>query len=190
MRLAGSHNGEFGEVKEVEKVSRNGLPYELDDLEEWRSETSPVILRKIRPVAWIEPNPWLAIAERLGFKPPIDVEKRLAAMVYMGGGDSGVHATQLAVSASLLNQGTDIEEVVAMLMRATRAAAGEYGDRWNWGKEEKRARRMCTDGLKKHPISPPSESLDRRRPEIGHMSEHREVAQRKNNKTNVTLPIS
>src|SRR5258708_2648726 len=189
MRLPGSHNTKFDQCREVELVSRNDLTYELDALEEWLSETSPVILRKIRPVAWIEPNPWLAIAERLGCKQRIDVEKRLAAMVYMGGGDSGVHATQLAVSASLLNQGTDIEEVVAMLMRATRAAAGEYGDRWNWGKEEKRARRMCTDWLKKHPISPPSESRDRRRPEIVHMSEHREVAQRKKKQTNVPLHI-
>src|SRR5258708_27824749 len=134
MRLHGAHNTKFDQFTEVEIVSRNDLTYELDDLEEWLSETSPVILRKIRPVAVIEPNPWLAIAERLGFKPPIDVEKRLAAMVYMGGGDSGVHGTPLGGSGSLLNQGTATGEGVAMLKPAARAAAGEYCARADWGR--------------------------------------------------------
>ena len=47
-------------------------------------------------------NPWLAIADRLGFKPPIDVEQRLAAMAFQGPGESAIHPTQVSVSAALL----------------------------------------------------------------------------------------
>ena len=57
-------------------------------------------------------------------------------MTYGGAGEAGIHATQLSVSASLLNAGQDIEEVVALLLEATARAAGDLGSRWNWRKEE------------------------------------------------------
>jgi len=154
MRVVGSHNSKRGEWKEVVVVDNTGHRYELDDLEEeMLFITSPIVLRKQRPQPTLgQINPFLDVAESLGFKPPIDVEKRLSAMVYMGGGDAGVHATQLAVSASLLNAGTEIDAVVSLLLDATRAAAAGYGERWNWKKEERRLRQMCVDWLKKHPI--------------------------------------
>jgi hypothetical protein len=106
MRLPGSHNTKQGAFLPVEIATLDGdRRYELDDIEEWLSETSPVILRKTRPAQTPEDNPFLAAAKLLGFKPSIDVEKRLAGMSFMGGGDAAVHQTQLAVSASLLNAG-------------------------------------------------------------------------------------
>ena len=83
-------------------------------------------------------NPWLAVAERFGVKPPIDVEARLAAMGYQGPGDAGIHATQISVSAALLNRGVSTDEVVDVLLTATRAAAGSFGERWNWQREDAR----------------------------------------------------
>lgn len=152
MRLPGSHNTKHGAFTPVEIATLDeGRRYELDEIEEWLAETSPVILRKERPAQTPDDNPFLRAAANLGFKPSIDVEKRLAAMSYMGGGDSAIHATQLAVSASLLNQGRDADEVVSILLDATKAAAGAYGTRWNWRREEAALRKMCDTWTRKHP---------------------------------------
>jgi hypothetical protein len=128
------------------------MRYELDDLEEMLTETSPVVLRNARPppVA-ADINPFLTAAAEFGFKPPMDVEKRLAAMTYMGGGDSAIHGTQVSVTASLLNSGLAFDEVVALVLHATMAAAGDYGHRWNWQREESAIHKMCLSWIKKHP---------------------------------------
>ena len=44
--MPGTHNTKFGKWVEVETLVNSPVRYELDDLEEWISETSPVILRK------------------------------------------------------------------------------------------------------------------------------------------------
>jgi D5 N terminal like len=155
MRLVGTHNTKQGAWTEVTLNVDRPLRYELDDLEDWLTVVSPVIRRR-QPVKEThgpdqELNPWLAVAERLGFKPPIDVEQRLAAMRYQGAGEDGIHATQVSVSAALLCRGEPVEEVVSTLLEATRAAAGPFGERWNWAREEHAIRRMCQDWLTKHP---------------------------------------
>src|SRR5205814_6665086 len=107
-RLPGTHNSKHGNWLECQTIFESGQRYELDDLEEWLAETSPVILRKVRQNQFPETNPFLAAAEaaeRLGFKPPIDVEKRLNSMGYMAGGENAIHPTQVSVSASLLRAG-------------------------------------------------------------------------------------
>src|SRR3984893_17345978 len=128
MRLVGTHNTKQGAWTEVTLVADRPLRYELDELEDWLTVVSPVIRRR-RPVKEThvpdqELIPWLAVADRLGFKPPIDVEQRLAAMRYQGAADNGVHATQISVSAALLCRGEPVKEVVATVLEATRAAAG------------------------------------------------------------------
>jgi hypothetical protein len=159
MRLPGTHNTKHGEFKEVvvshpaditdnKQLNR----YELDDLEEWLGEQSPIILRKERPHAATAGQAFADGLEEyaaLAYKPPIDVKARLDAMMYMGFGDSSIHATQLAVTASMLNAGHDIEEVVDLVLAATKAAAGDYRDRWNWRVEERNIRKMCDTWLNK-----------------------------------------
>ena len=154
LRLPGTHNTKNGEQIEVTiEVSRPDLRYELDDLRDWLElAPQPLLRRRERAGNGQSPDdPFLATARRQGFKPPVDVEARLAAMQYQGAGDCGIHFTQLAVSASLLNHGTSIDDVVTMLLDATRAAAGEAGQRWNWIREERELRGMCEDWLEKHP---------------------------------------
>lgn len=151
MRLPGTHNTKFGKWIEVTVLSDTPARYELDDLEEWLSEASPVILRKVRPEQVYDNNPFLAHAKANGFKPTIDVEKRLRGMSYMAGGDAAVHGTQLAVSASLLTGGMMTDDVVGLILEATRGAAAGYGGRWNWTREESAIRKMCADWLRKHP---------------------------------------
>ena len=150
MRLPGSHNTKFGEWLPVEILAeRPNCRYELDEIEEWLSETAPILRCKDAPAT--DTNPWLAVAARFGIKPPIDVEQRLAAMTYGGAGESSVHQTQISVTAALLTRGHPLEDTVAAVLEATRAAAGEHGERWNWRREEQAVRRMCAAWVAKHP---------------------------------------
>lgn len=130
--------------------------FELCDLEEMIAELSPIVLRKVRPSADGETNPYLAAAAAAakGFRPPIDVEARLTAMLYMGGNDASIHGTQVSVTAALLNSGMPIDDVVRLVLAATHTAAGDYGARWNWRREEKAIHGMCVTWLRKHPVDP------------------------------------
>jgi P4 family phage/plasmid primase-like protien len=146
LRLPGSHNTKLGAFKEVVVEASPNVPrtYDLGDLEEWLGETSPIILRKVRERAVtagqaVETDPYLAYAKEL--KTPIDIKARLDAMMFMGGGDAAVHKTQTDVASSMVAKGHDDEEIVELLMAATRAAAGDYGPRWNWRKEEREIRK-------------------------------------------------
>jgi phage/plasmid-associated DNA primase len=169
MRLPGTHNTKFGDNIPVVVLTSTGKEYELSDLEEWLSEQSPVILRKSREraiTAGESPiNPFVAWGKDHGVKPPVDVEARLNAMMFMGGGDAAVHATQLAVTASMLNAGNPTDDVVELVLEATKAAAGDYGKRWNWTREEKTIRGMCSSWVKKH--GAPPDAPDRRTNDTG-----------------------
>ena len=153
MRLPGSHN------TKPEVMATNGdqpalvtvlaadwqRRHEFSDLVDWLDWQRPVITAPIPPEkgrAVAEDNPYLAAASRLGFKPPLDVEKALAAMNYLGNGDSGIHQTQLRVSASLVAQGVDEDEIVTLLMANSMRAAGNHARTWNWRREERSLRTM------------------------------------------------
>jgi hypothetical protein len=157
MRVPGSVNSKAckngGDAVPVTIIYQNDFTYELDDIEEMLSETSPIVLRKERERARTvgETKFFADYAERHGYQPPVDVEARLNGMMYMGNEDASVHGTQISVTASLLNAGMPIDEVVALVLEATRAAAGVAGTRWNWRREEKAVRGMCATWIKKHP---------------------------------------
>jgi P4 family phage/plasmid primase-like protien len=161
LRLPGTHNTKNDERIEVVTEVERPLRYELDDLREWLelvSERPPLIARRAAEGNGRDANPWLELARRQGYKPPVDVEQRLAAMQFQGVGDAAIHPTQLAVSASMLTHGSSIDDVVEMLLAATRAAAGDAGRTWNWQREEHGLRKMCETWLAKHPEVRPSEA--------------------------------
>ena len=138
MRLPGTHNTKHGNWIEVRTIAdRPAARYEIEELEEWLETVSPLVQRKPKSgnstVLNDKADPWLEFARR--YKPPIDVEERLAAMRYQGVDESSIHATQLSVTAALLNRGTALEDVVAIVLAATRVAAGDHGTRWNWRRE-------------------------------------------------------
>ena len=157
MRVPGSINSKAckdgGDAVAVTIIENNAGRFELDDIEEMLAETSIKVLRKERELQHTvgESDFFTDYATRFGLKPPIDVEKRLTTMTYMGGKEASIHDTQLRVSASLLEKGVETEEIVKIALEATRAAAGDYGTRWNWQREEKAIRKMCLSWLKKHP---------------------------------------
>jgi len=160
MRLPGTHNTKDDAWKPVTVERASSVAFEIDELEEWMSETAPLLRRK--SVAGKEPaaqhlgpgDVFINAAKLQGFKPPVDVEARLRAMTYGGPEDSSIHATQLSVSASLLNAGRPLDEVVGLLLEATRAAAGDLGRHWNWTREEWTIRKLCQTWVGKHPQEP------------------------------------
>jgi P4 family phage/plasmid primase-like protien len=163
MRMPGTHNTKEGAWKPVKVLEADyARTYELSDLDDMLSWVSPIVQRReVERRVNVADNPFLAVAARLGFRPPIDVEQRLSAMSYQGAGDSSIHSTQLSVTASLLSRGVELEEVVATVLRATEAAAGISGDRWNWVREERSIRRMCEDWARKNPSPQPRREIAR-----------------------------
>jgi P4 family phage/plasmid primase-like protien len=159
MRLPGTMNtktdvmeANAGKPAQCQVLEATWARHEFDDLVEWLDWQRPVVERPVRDEASQKiqhDNPYLAAAKRLGFKPPIDVEQALAAVTYLGEGDTGIHQTQLRVSASLASQGVDEDEIVALLLDATRAAAGRHGATWNWKREEAAIRRMIASAREK-----------------------------------------
>lgn len=142
LRFPGSHNTKNGGWKEVTTVYLSEKYYSLDKLEEWGGRQWAVVPKK-----GAEVNPFLEAAADMAYKPPVDVDRRLANMTYQGEGESSVHSTQLSVTASMLSAGVDLEEVVETVLAATK----KVGDSsWDWRKEEQSIRRMCEDWIRKH----------------------------------------
>ncbi|MHC2618250.1 hypothetical protein ACVIW2_000282 [Bradyrhizobium huanghuaihaiense] len=174
LRLPGSHNTKNDAFIPVEIIELHGdRRYELDDLEEWFAEQSPVMLRKERERAQTvgemgELDFFAKYAKEHGVKAPIDVQARLAAMMFMGGEDSSIHQTQLAVTAALLNRGMPQHDVVAVVLEATRNAAGAYGARWNWRREERKIVNMCDTWIKKNP--PETRKIREYQQEVGRIA--------------------
>lgn len=79
---------------------------------------------------------------------PIDVGSRLAAMRYQGEGDAGVHVTQLACTASLLNSGMSFDDTVELVLNATMAIAPAN---WDRTQELHTIEGMCQTWFDKHP---------------------------------------
>lgn len=141
LRLPGSHNTKDGGWKEVEVIEGNDTRYKLEELEEWIGRQWAVVPKK-----GAEVNPFLEAAADMAYKPPVDVEQRLASMSYKGEGENSVHSTQLSVTASMLSSGADIDEVVTAVLEATKKVGEES---WDWRKEENAIRRMCEDWKRK-----------------------------------------
>src|SRR5262249_23818913 len=147
-----THNTKAGAWNEVAVISEMPARYDPDELVEWLNDLSwPLIARKPANGNGPSPdNPFLELGAQ-ATKPPIDIEARLAAMRHQGPGDTSIHQTQLQLSAALLNRGYSVDETVKMLLEATRRAAGDAGEKWNWQDEADAIRGMCSDWLVKHP---------------------------------------
>jgi hypothetical protein len=154
MRLPGSHNTKNGEWRGVRVLKRFGRVYRLDKIERSLSRATQLLQRRARADApgTREPvNFFTGLGETQTFKPPIDIEMRLAEMQYHGADEFSVHCTQLSCTAALLRRGWSVEAVVGRVLRATEAAVGREGRGWDWHAEERALRKMCATWLAKHP---------------------------------------
>src|SRR5262249_32294769 len=123
--------------------------YDLGELTEWLTEAyRPLLVRNDKPS---NPDvsgdaPYARFIN--GANMPTNVESRLAQMRHQGPGDTGVHRTQLSVSASLLKRGIPTNQVVEKVLAATRAVGDSS---WDWAQEERKIQKLAAGWLKKHP---------------------------------------
>lgn len=158
MRVPGSINSKAckdgGDAVAVTIIENNEIWFKFEHIEEMLTKTSPFVLRKAREqerTVRQSTNLFFEYGERTGYTVPLDVEKRLGNMMFMGGGDSSIHGTQISVTASMLNSGVELETVVALVLKATKVASGDHGKRWDWQAEQRNIRDMCATWIKKHP---------------------------------------
>src|SRR5262245_57637095 len=129
---------------------RPAARYELVELEEWLTETRPLLARRLKQGNGAG-EPFAAYAGS-GGAAPIDVESRLAQMQHGGADDASIHKTQVQVTAALLERGEEIDTVVARVLAATRVVGDPA---WDWAQEERAIHAMCESWLKKHPRHDP-----------------------------------
>jgi len=149
MRLPGTHNSKNGSWNEVELLYNNLAEYSFPELSDWLSLCSPIIPKK-------GAENTISFQE-FATKPPTDVEARLIMMKHGGEGETSVHATQLSVTASMLNAGVDKEEVVKRVLDATMAAVDED---WDWEAEEKTIEGMCDSWEEKRAAEPVAQLIN------------------------------
>jgi predicted P-loop ATPase len=149
MRLPGTINAKHGEERVAVIVEQSGATYELDDLQDWLAYQRPLLASKIEEDEPEKGNPFTAYVSGKG-KSPVDVKAALEVMELGGAEKTSIHQTQLSVSASLISKGHDPEEIVNLLLNATRIASGSLERVWNWAREESKIRDMIATGIKKY----------------------------------------
>lgn len=147
MRLPGSHNTKEGGWRRVEVLEADwSKRYELSDLQDMLDIQRPVIdlpaAAEATGAAVGAEDPFTAYAKLHGLKTPVDVHASLAAMRYGARDATSIHETQLAISASMVARGASDDEIVELLLPATKIAAAQYADHWNWRREEANIRSM------------------------------------------------
>jgi putative DNA primase/helicase len=152
LRLIGTHNTKDGSHRLVTVLEASWVRHEFDDLVEMLDQLRPLLRAPesaARTVEAVPDNPWTEFGKRFSFNVGIDVEQRLAAMSYEAEGANGVNVTQRDVSSSMVSRGADDETIVARILEATYRAAGIYGPKWNWKREERKIRILISDWRKK-----------------------------------------
>jgi hypothetical protein len=147
LRRPGTHNSKEGAWAECTRMVRNDTRYDLFELADWLDDVEGNLLFTRRTAGNGRDK------SATEYKPPVDVDARLAAMEFQGAGENSIHQTQLSVTASLLRSGVALEEVTRIALEATRAAmAGDpRASKWNWRREERKILRMGATFINKNP---------------------------------------
>lgn len=138
MRLPGTINSKDGGHRETPILHESKKEYTLADLSDHYKLCDVAIGRGDNVLDF-------------RVRPPVDVEGRLAAMSYRGQGETGIHSTQLSVTAAMLNAGTPVDDVVRDVLKATQNVVSEN---WDWAEEEKTIRGMCQSWVDKQNPAP------------------------------------
>ena len=150
LRVEGTHNTKRGEPVLCETLWGSSEPVDLTDIEAMIEQLPADGMFTRRAVNGRDRHP-----PQVGeWKAPTDVAERLAAMRLKGPGDSSIHKTQLACTASLLRNGCTLDHVVDEVLQATRKAVADdkRAAKWDWAQEEYEVCRMCADFINKlHP---------------------------------------
>jgi hypothetical protein len=142
IRRVGTHNKKNGSNGLCHELWNGGRPVDITELEALDELlVEPLLTRK-----QVEQSGVTNVPPET--RPPVDVDERLSRMQWRGPGDSSIHSTQLSVSAAMLRQGISLNEMVQVVLSATR---GVGDPSWNWGEEERTIRRMGIDLINKDP---------------------------------------
>lgn len=143
MRLPGTINAKKkhgGEALPVFVVEDTGREYELADILDCLKTAAPMIEASGGPD---KPNPYEAFGAMLSGE-GIDVKAALDGL------EAGsIHDTQLRVTAKLVSEGVEDDEIAEKVLTATREAAGVEGAGWDWRKEERDIRAMIAGAHEK-----------------------------------------
>ena len=162
LRMPGTTNSKNGERREVRTlIDRPDLRYEHGELAIWiDSAGTPLLHRWSDGKAADEKNgdsgspdnPFLAFAAQFDGEEPLDVDRLLAEMIYLGpGGGGNAHDTLLRCTAAMLTRGEDREAVVVRALSALRAAAERSGIALDLERERRTIEDMCQSWMSKHP---------------------------------------
>jgi hypothetical protein len=152
LRVLGTHNSKRdGDPVEVRTLWGSGRTVDLTDIEGWIDSMAGREMFTRKPKGNgssstqhkpLEPGEW---------KPKVNVDQRLAEVQHHGPGDSGVHATELSVTASLLCSGYSVDAAVLTVMEDMAKSLGPEAASWDWDKEAHRLKKQCTDWICKRP---------------------------------------
>jgi hypothetical protein len=151
MRLPGSHNSKDNAWKAVKVVTQSKASvYELKQLEQWLASINEPLLHRVAPKTNGHADPYAATADDQMQKPPLDLDEVWDDLQFHGEDGNGVHATELKVSAALLNRGEPVEEIVAHIREQIEARVPESRS-WNWEEEVREIRKQCIGMIVKSP---------------------------------------
>jgi RecA-family ATPase len=142
LRRPGTDNTKFGNLK-CTVIESSGKSCDISEFADmFDLYERPLLTLKDKPATNGHAGEW---------KPPLDVEERLATMQFEGPGDSKIHLTQLHVTGSLTGVGHPVEETVERVLAATqRAVANDPRcSNWDWAEERRDIERMCHDLINK-----------------------------------------
>ena len=149
LRQLGTHNSKYEGEARLCHVMREGSPVDITEVE-------ALVDLYEQPLFEFKPksNGHAPETGTASFGVPIDIEARLAAMQFQGGGDTCIHTTQLAVTASLLRNGVTVDGAVDEVLEATRRAVADdpRAAGWDWDAEKRAIEGMAFDFINnRHP---------------------------------------
>jgi AAA domain len=132
-REPGTHNAKDGAWIECRVLHNSGAAVDLTELED-------MVALYDRPL--LTPKPKTngeATVSYLDFatatKTTVDVEARLAAMRYQGGGDTGINCTWWTCMGSLLRHGMSVNDAIDKLHAAAEANCQDDPNKENWRRD-------------------------------------------------------
>jgi hypothetical protein len=157
MRMPGTTNSKGGDSIPVRELITNGPFYTVDALRTWLDSAGAPLIRRKTDNKTVgnggnPDNPFLVFAAQYAGEEPLDVDRMLADMVYLGpGGGGNAHDTLLRCTAAMLTRGESLETTTARALSALQAAAERSGVGLDLVQARRTVEEMCQSWLAKHP---------------------------------------
>jgi hypothetical protein len=159
MRMPGTVNSKGGDSTPVRELVTDGPFYTLHALRTWLDSGSALLIRRKADDkagnGGSPDNPFLAFAAAYAGEEPLDVERLLAEMVYLGpGGGGNAHDTLLRCTATLIRRGESRQATIERCLAALCLAAARSGAAFHEARERGAIEEMCASAAEKFPPKP------------------------------------